>query len=193
MEDLSKIKDAIKSELDFRERLIKTIRSVDDFPVKGIVFRDITPVLKDIPLFNRAIDCFAEKFAGYSIDKIVGIESRGFLFGMPLAVKMNIPFAPIRKKGKLPADKVEAAYNLEYGSAVVEIHRDALLKGDKVLITDDLLATGGTINAAVELIEKLGAKPVAAAFLINLAFLNSASTVKNKDVELFSIISYDKE
>jgi adenine phosphoribosyltransferase len=112
---------------------------------------------------------------------------------MPLAVKLNIPFAPIRKKGKLPAEKVEAAYNLEYGSAIVEIHKDAIKSGDKVLIIDDLLATGGTINAAVDLIEKLNGNAVAAAFVISLEFLHGSTSIHKKDLEVFSIIKYDKE
>jgi adenine phosphoribosyltransferase len=179
--------------MDFKTKLLQTVRSVNDFPVKGIIFRDITPILQDIALFNDVIDCFAQKFKDHKIDRIVGIESRGFLFGMPLAVKMNIPFAPIRKKGKLPYNKIDAAYDLEYGSAVVEIHSDAIKEGDRVLVIDDLLATGGTINAAVELIEKLKGKAVAAAFVLNLAFLNNRGSIRNKDIEVFTIVDYEKE
>ena len=172
------------------EKLAKTIRDVKDFPVKGIVFKDITPVLKDIALFNEVIELLAEKFKGLNIDKIAGIESRGFLFGIPLSVKMNVPFIPIRKKGKLPAETVEASYELEYGAATVEIHKDAVSEGEKVLIVDDLLATGGTINASVELIEKLKGKPAAAAFVIELSFLNGKNNIKDKKLEVFSILKY---
>ncbi|MDR1952411.1 MAG: adenine phosphoribosyltransferase [Elusimicrobiota bacterium] len=176
--------------MDLQDKLFSAIRSINDFPVKGIIFRDITPVLKNIALFDEIIDCFADKFKDKKIDTIAGVESRGFLFAMPLAVKMNIPFAPIRKKGKLPAEKVEAAYKLEYGSAVVEMHKDAINPGDRVLIIDDLLATGGTINAATELIEKLKGIPVAAAFVITLEALRAKDGIKNKDLEIFSIIKY---
>jgi adenine phosphoribosyltransferase len=169
------------------ERLSSKIRIVNDFPVKGIVFRDITPVLQDIPLFDEVIDCFADKFKDYNINRVVGVESRGFLFGMPLAVKMNIPFAPIRKKGKLPYKKVEAAYSLEYGANIVEMHEDALNPGDRVLIIDDLFATGGTVNAAAYLIKQLQGIPVAAAFVIKLD-LKDALKLK-KDIEIFSIMN----
>ncbi|MDR0485816.1 MAG: adenine phosphoribosyltransferase [Elusimicrobiota bacterium] len=176
--------------MDIKERLGKSIRNVPDFPVKGIVFRDITTVLKDISLFNDVINCFADKFKSAQIDKIAAIESRGFILGAPLAVKLNKPFIPIRKKGKLPADKIEAAYSLEYGAAVIEMHKDALSAGEKVMLIDDLLATGGTVNAAVELIEKLNAVPVAAAFLIELIDLSGRASVKNKKLEIFSILQY---
>ncbi|MDR3049700.1 MAG: adenine phosphoribosyltransferase [Elusimicrobiota bacterium] len=176
--------------MDFKENLCKTIREIKDFPIKGIVFRDITPILKDVALFNQTISFLSDKFKDYKLDKIAAIESRGFLFGMPLAVKLNIPFVPIRKKGKLPAQTVQAAYALEYGAAVIEMHKDALNKGERVLIIDDLLATGGTINASVELVEKLGAKPIAAAFVIELADLNGRKSIKNKELEVLSILQY---
>ncbi|MDR3244577.1 MAG: adenine phosphoribosyltransferase [Elusimicrobiota bacterium] len=176
--------------MDFKDKLSQTVRIINDFPVKGIIFRDITPILKDIDLFNETIFIFADRFKDYKIDKITAIESRGFLFGMPLAIKMKIPFVPIRKKGKLPAETVQAAYALEYGAAIVELHKDALNKGDRTLIIDDLLATGGTVNAGVELIERLGANPIAAAFVIELLDLSGRKSVKNKDVEVFSILQY---
>ncbi len=172
------------------EKLNKAIRDVYDFPVKGVVFKDITPILKNIELFNEIIDVLAEKFKNCKIDKIVAIESRGFLFGMPLAVKMNIPFIPVRKKGKLPAETIEATYDLEYGTATIEIHKDALSKDDRVLIVDDLLATGGTVNAVNELVEQLGAKSVAAAFVVELCFLNGKEKIKDKNLEIFSILKY---
>lgn len=173
------------------EKLSKTIRDINDFPVKGVVFKDITPILQDIALFNDIIDTIAAKFKDRKIDKIAGIESRGFIFGMPLAVKMNIPFIPIRKKGKLPAKTVSMSYNLEYGQATIEIHEDAVNKGENVLILDDLLATGGTTNAAIKLIEQIGGKVDAAAFVLELSFLKGREKLENKTAEIFSILKVD--
>jgi adenine phosphoribosyltransferase len=172
------------------EKLAGSIRNIKDFPKEGVLFRDITPVLKNIPLVCEIMDFFAQETKKYKIDKIAGIESRGFIFGMPMAVRMNIPFVPIRKKGKLPAETVSAEYLLEYGKAAVEIHKDAVLKGENVLIVDDLLATGGTVNAAQELITKLGGKPVAAVFLLELSFLKGRENIKNKNQEIISILKY---
>ncbi|MDR2772009.1 MAG: adenine phosphoribosyltransferase [Elusimicrobiota bacterium] len=176
--------------MDLQTKLRKAVRDINDFPVKGIIFRDITPVLQDISLVNEIIECFAQRAEEEKIDKIVGIEARGFLIGVPLAIKLNIPFAPIRKKGKLPSKKVEAAYNLEYGSAIVEIHEDAIKKGERILIIDDLLATGGTVNAANELIGKLEGVAVGAFFLIELEGMHGRDSIKNKDLDVFSIIKY---
>lgn len=170
------------------EKLSKTIRDINDFPVKGIVFKDITPVLQDIALFNDIINAISEKFKGCKIDKIAGIESRGFIFGMPLSVKMDIPFIPIRKKGKLPAKTIAMNYDLEYGQATIEIHEDAVKKGETVLIIDDLLATGGTTNAAIKLVEQLGGQVNAAAFVLELAFLNGRDKIENRTTEIFSLL-----
>ncbi|MCL2484847.1 MAG: adenine phosphoribosyltransferase [Endomicrobia bacterium] len=174
------------------KKLEKTIRDVLDFPVKGIVFKDITPVLQDISLFKEVIDGLADKFKDYKIDKIAGVESRGFIFGMPLALKMGIPFIPVRKKGKLPAETVEVTYSLEYGQASIEMHKDAVNSGENVLIIDDLLATGGTTNAAIELIKKLEGNPVAAAFVVELGFLSGRNNISNanQNIEVFSILKY---
>ncbi|MDR2191542.1 MAG: adenine phosphoribosyltransferase [Endomicrobium sp.] len=172
------------------EKLAASIRDIKDFPKEGIVFKDITPVLKNMALIGEIMDFFTDKTRGFKIDKIVGIESRGFIFGMPLAVKMNVPFIPIRKKGKLPAETVSASYTLEYGVSELEIHKDAISKGENVLIVDDLLATGGTINAAEELIVKLGGKPVCAVFLLELSFLKGRENIKNKKLEVISIAKY---
>jgi len=172
------------------EKIAARIRDVNDFPVKGVVFKDITPVLKDMELFNEITDVFARRYKDAKIDKVAGIESRGFIFGMPLAVKMGIPFVPIRKKGKLPAETVSVSYTLEYGTAAIEIHKDAVLKGERVLIVDDLLATGGTTNAAVELVGKLEGEAAAAAFAIELSFLNGRENIKNKKLDVFSILKY---
>ncbi|AKL97795.1 adenine phosphoribosyltransferase [Endomicrobium proavitum] len=170
--------------------LSAAVRNVANFPVKGVTFKDITPIFANIKLFNKIIDAFADKFADLKIDKIAGVESRGFLFGMPLAVKMNIPFVLIRKKGKLPGDTIWASYNLEYGTAIIETHKDSFSEGEKVLLIDDLLATGGTINASAELVRQLKAKTVAAAFVAELAFLKGRENIKDKNIEIFSIIKY---
>ena len=170
------------------KKLSSAIRDIPDFPVKGIIFKDITPVLQDIELFNEIIDALADKCKDFKINKIAGIESRGFIFGMPLSVKMNIPFIPIRKKGKLPSKTVAMKYALEYGEAVIEIHEDAVKKGEKVLIIDDLLATGGTTNAAIKLVEQIGGNVVASAFVLELAFLNGRNKIENKSSEIFSLL-----
>ncbi|MDR3256759.1 MAG: adenine phosphoribosyltransferase [Endomicrobium sp.] len=171
-------------------KIKNTIRDVINFPSKGIVFKDITPVFKNIFLFNEIIDVFVAKYKNIKIDKIAGIESRGFVFGMPLAVKMNIPFILIRKRGKLPAETVEANYSLEYGATTIEMHKDAVSKSENVLIVDDLLATGGTVNAAIELIEILKGNVIAAVFVSELLFLKGREKIKNKKIEIFSIVKY---
>lgn len=176
--------------MDIQKKIAASIRDINDFPVKGVIFKDITPIMKDISLFNEIIEFFYNRFKDMKIDKIAAIESRGFIFAMPLAVKMNIPFIPIRKKGKLPAKTIEANYDLEYGQATIEIHEDAIEKGENILVIDDLLATGGTVNASVELIEKLGAKAVAAAFVVELTFLNGRKNIKNREMEVVSILKY---
>jgi adenine phosphoribosyltransferase len=148
------------------------IRNVPDFPKPGIQFKDITPVLADARLFAGAIDRLTEEFAPGSIDAVVGIDARGFIFAAAAAVKLEAGFVPVRKKGKLPFATVEQEYALEYGSATVAIHTDALRPGARVLLIDDLLATGGTAAAAAALVQKLGGKIVEAGFLIELKFLN---------------------
>lgn len=178
------------NKMDIQKKIAASIRDINDFPVKGVIFKDITPIMKDISLFNEIIEFFYNRFKDMKIDKIAAIESRGFIFAMPLAVKMNIPFIPIRKKGKLPAKTIEANYDLEYGQATIEIHEDAIEKGENILVIDDLLATGGTVNASVELIEKLGAKAVAAAFVVELTFLNGRKNIKNREMEVVSILKY---
>lgn len=153
------------------DKIRALIRDIPDFPVKGIVFKDICPVLQDPEAFNEVIDVMAERYQNQKIDAIVGMESRGFIFGAPLALKMEIPFVLVRKAGKLPAETVKVDYTLEYGEATLEIHKDALEPGQRVLIVDDLLATGGTAAATIELIEDVGADVVTCAFFIELGFL----------------------
>lgn len=153
-------------------RIRAAIRDVHDFPKPGIVFKDITPVLADPELFRLAIDYFVEGTRGKQVSKVVGIDARGFLFGAAVAYELGVGFVPIRKKGKLPWQCQSAAYQLEYGEAVAEMHADALKPGERVVLIDDLLATGGTAAAAIKLIENIGATLVEAQFLIELGFLN---------------------
>ena len=165
------------------------IRDVPDFPKQGIVFKDITPLFQNPDVFERVIADFAERYKGMQIDTIVGIESRGFLFGTPLALALKSSFVPIRKKGKLPYKTVDISYDLEYGSATIEMHTDAIKSGQRVLVIDDLLATGGTAGAACELVESQGGEVVECAFVVELAFLNGRSKMGKTPV--FSLISYD--
>ena len=166
--------------------LADKIRTISDFPKEGIQFKDITTLLKDADAFQEAIDRIAERYEEEDIDLIVGIEARGFLVGAPLAIKMNKGFVPVRKEGKLPGDKVVKEYDLEYGSSVLEMHKDAIEEGQKVLIVDDLLATGGTVNATVEMVEEIGGDIVEVAFLMELDFLNGRDKLEGQDV--FSLI-----
>ena len=152
--------------------ILAAVRDVPNFPKEGIVFKDITPVLADGRLFQAVIDRFAAELVGKGVSKIVGIDARGFIFAGAVAYKMGIGFVPIRKKGKLPWATQSAAYQLEYGEAVVEMHVDAVSAGEKVALIDDVLATGGTAAAAIRLLEQGGAKLVCAQFLMELAFLH---------------------
>lgn len=171
-----------------KEDIVKVIRDIPDFPAKGVIFKDITPLLSDINLYNRIIETLANQYKDKNITKVAGLESRGFIFGISLAQKLNIPFVPIRKKGKLPYKTVSVSYDLEYGSATIEMHIDAINEKDNVLIVDDLLATGGTACAAIELVKKLKGNVVACAFVIELTFLNGKE--KLKDIEYSSIVQY---
>jgi adenine phosphoribosyltransferase len=153
------------------EHLRALIRDVPDFPQPGILFRDVTPLLRDPAGLTAVVDALAERYRGRSIDAVAGIESRGFLFGAPLAVALGVGFVPLRKAGKLPAETLRREYGLEYGTAVLEVHRDALRPGESVLLVDDLLATGGTAAAAASLLAELGARVEEIAFVIELAFL----------------------
>jgi adenine phosphoribosyltransferase len=171
--------------------LAKSIRTVPDFPKKGIMFRDITTLLKDPKAFRTALEVFHDQYRNKGIQKVVCVESRGFIFGSALAVELGVGFVPIRKKGKLPAETIREEYALEYGTDVIEIHRDAIQKGEKVLLHDDLLATGGTISASTRLVEKLGGSIVGLSFLIELSFLKGRDKLRGYDV--FSIIQYDAE
>ncbi len=167
------------------------IRTVPDWPKKGIMFRDITPLLQDKKAFKYVIDKFYERYKGKNIDVIVAIESRGFIFGSVLAYKLGCSFVPIRKEGKLPHKTMKQEYSLEYGNAVVEIHEDAIKQGDKVLIVDDLIATGGTISATIKLVELLGGKIIEIAFVIELIDLKGRE--KLKDYNVFSLVEFEGE
>ncbi|MEI7812874.1 MAG: adenine phosphoribosyltransferase [Ignavibacteria bacterium] len=167
------------------------IRSVPDFPKKGIIFRDITTLLMDKNAFRQTIGKLYDFTAGLKVDKVVGIESRGFIFGGLLAEKLNAGFIPVRKPGKLPYKTIRESYALEYGTDTIEMHSDAIEKGDKILIHDDLLATGGTMEATCRLVESLGGEIVQISFLIELSFLNGRDKLKNYEVK--SLINYDAE
>ena len=173
------------------ENLKQYIRNVPNFPRQGVVFRDITTLLKDKKALQIASDIFYEKYQNQNIEKVVCIESRGFILGSILAYRLGAGFVPIRKPDKLPADAVREEYQLEYGKDAIEIHRDAIGLGERILLHDDLLATGGTIAAASKLVEQLGGTIVGIAFLIELAFLKGRDRLKGYDI--FSIISYDAE
>src|SRR5215469_14784640 len=164
------------------------IRTIPDYPLPGILFRDITPLLQDAAALRFAVETMANRYKGAQIDQVVGIESRGFIFGTPLAYLLGTGFVPVRKKGKLPAEVIAVEYDLEYGSNVLEIHTDSIRPVQRVLVVDDLLATGGTTAGTVQLLDQLGAEVVSLAFLIELAGLDGRSRLTGHDV--FSLLSY---
>jgi adenine phosphoribosyltransferase len=172
------------------EPLKQLIRAVPDFPKPGILFYDITTVLKDKTGFAQLIDAFAQYYIGKKIDVVLGIEARGFIFGPALAYRLNAGFVPIRKPGKLPAATEKVKYDLEYGSDSLEIHKDAITPGQRVIIVDDLLATGGTMQASVELVERLGGIVAGIAVAIELDFLKGSARFPNYDV--FSLLHYNE-
>lgn len=172
------------------QKIDTAIREVSDFPKPGINFKDITTLLLDPVISNEIIDAFIERLKGKKIDAIVGVESRGFLFGFLLANKMKIPFIPIRKVGKLPGETLKYKYDLEYGSAEVEVHKSDIKKGWNIVVHDDLLATGGTACAASELIQKLGANVAAFAFVISLDYLNGNEKLEKYSKEIISLKKY---
>lgn len=169
--------------------LEETIRNVPDFPKEGIQFKDITTLLKNSKAFNEVINWMVSLYKDKGIDKVVAVESRGFIFGSPLALALDAGFVPVRKKGKLPAETVSVKYSLEYGEDELEIHKDAVTPGEKVIIIDDLLATGGTVKATVELLEKISAEITGICFLIELDVLNGRKKLEPYPVE--SLISFD--
>ena len=171
------------------KRVEDYVRSIPDFPEPGIIFRDITSVLQDADGLQLAIDSMQACLKNTEVDVIAGTESRGFIFGVPIAYNLHKPFVPIRKKGKLPCETVSQSYDLEYGSAEIEMHKDSIKPGQKVVIVDDLIATGGTIEAAIKLVEQLGGEVVKVVFLMELAGLKGRERLNGYDVA--SVICYD--
>ncbi|MCL4487401.1 MAG: adenine phosphoribosyltransferase [Chloroflexi bacterium] len=162
--------------------LARLIRTIPDFPVEGILFRDITTLIRDGEAFQEAIDTMVEHYQDTEIDVVAAVEARGWIFGAPLAYELGAGFVPIRKPSKLPAEKLSLSYSLEYGSNTLEVHKDAISSGEKVLIVDDLLATGGSAKAAITLLEKLGGKIAGLAFLIELTDLHGRDRLKGYDI-----------
>ena len=173
------------------QKLMEMIRDVPNYPKKGVVFKDITTLLKNGDAFNEVIDIFCKKCKGKKIDLVAAIESRGFIFGGALADRLKVGVVPVRKLGKLPADTVVEKYDLEYGTDSLEMHKDAVKKGQKVIIIDDLLATGGTLEATCRLVEKLGGEVAGILVMIELGFLKGREKLKNYD--FFSLLKYEKE
>lgn len=170
------------------EELKKKIREVPDFPKAGILFYDVTTLLKDADGLRQAVDLMVDPYVGAGIDKVVGIESRGFILAPAMAIRLDAGFVLVRKPGKLPAKTIEVAYDLEYGQDRIEVHEDAIEAGERVLIVDDLMATGGTAAAAVELVRRLEGNLVGAAFLVELEFLRGRAKIPG--VEIFSLLKY---
>lgn len=164
------------------------IREVPDFPKPGILFYDITTLLKDATAYRRAIDLMTEPYVKMKVDKVVGMESRGFIFSAPMAYRLGVGFVPVRKLGKLPAETVSVEYALEYGTNTLEMHKDAISPGDRVLVVDDLLATGGTVTGTIDLVRRLDGDVVGLAFLVELLFLKGRERLKGYDVR--SVIQY---
>ena len=171
------------------KKIEEYVRSIPDFPEEGIIFRDVTSILQDADGLHLSIDLIQEKLKDVDFDVVVGTESRGFIFGVPVAYNMHKPFVPVRKKGKLPCETISMKYDLEYGTAEIEMHKDSICPGQKVVVIDDLIATGGTIEAAIKLIEQLGGEVVKVIFLMELAGLEGRKKLAAYDVD--SVICYD--
>lgn len=172
------------------EQIKKVVRDVPNFPKEGIMFKDITPILQDVELCKAITKEFSKRIEELNPDVIVGVESRGFLFGMLIAQELGLPFVPIRKKGKLPADCYSVEYDLEYGSACIEIHKDAIAEGKRVVIHDDLLATGGTVIASAELMKQTKATLVGFSFIIGLDFLGADEKLKSYSSNIITLANY---
>ena len=171
------------------KKIEEYVRSIPDFPEPGIIFRDITSVLQDADGLQLAIDSMIKLLDGVDFDVVAGTESRGFIFGVPIAYEMHKPFVPVRKKGKLPCETISQSYDLEYGQATIEMHKDSIKPGQKLVLVDDLIATGGTIEAAIKLVEQLGGEVVKVIFLMELAGLKGRERLKGYDVS--SVITYE--
>ena len=174
-----------------RDYIKSKVRSIPDWPIEGVIFRDITTLLLDPPAFKQICTIFYDRYVNEKIDKIVGIDARGFLFGSVLAYKLDIGMIPIRKNGKLPYKTISESYTLEYGEEIIEIHEDAIEKGERVVVIDDLMATGGTISAAANLVEKLGGEIFECSFVLELPDLNGREKLGNRKV--FSIVEFEGE
>ncbi|MBU0462565.1 MAG: adenine phosphoribosyltransferase [Proteobacteria bacterium] len=168
-----------------------TIRSIPDWPIKGVIFRDLTTLMQNPQAFEESCDILYDRYKDMDIDKIVGIDARGFVFGAVLAYKLGIGFVPVRKKGKLPCKTIQETYSLEYGEDTLEIHEDAVEKGEKVIIVDDLIATGGTVGATVKLVKKLGADIIECAFIVELPDLKGRDQIQ--DCKVFAITQFEGE
>lgn len=171
--------------------LKESVRSICNWPMDGVIFRDLTTLMKAPEAFKQSCDIFYDRYQGMHIDKVVGIDARGFVFGAVLAYKLGVGFIPVRKKGKLPHETIEQVYSLEYGTGTLEIHKDAIVAGEKVIIIDDLIATGGTIGATVKLVEKLGGEIIECAFLIELPELKGRAQLG--DCPMFAIMEFEGE
>jgi len=177
--------------MTFDQDIKATVRSIPDYPKKGILFRDITTLLADARAFRRAVDELVQPWAGSKVDKVAGIEARGFILGGAVAHQVSAGFVPIRKKGKLPHTTVRIAYSLEYGIDEMEMHADAVHPGERVILVDDLIATGGTAEGAVKLLRQIGANVVAACFIIDLPDLGGADKIRKLDVPVRTLISFE--
>ncbi|TFF34959.1 adenine phosphoribosyltransferase [Mucilaginibacter psychrotolerans] len=173
-----------------QQQIKDAIRDIPDFPKPGIVFKDITPILKDPSLCDSIVDAFVAGLKDTRVDAIAGVESRGFLFGLTLATRLGVPFIPVRKAGKLPHTVMQKVYELEYGTATIELHTDAFKPGDHILIHDDLLATGGTVTAASELIQDMGGKVAGFTFVVGLGFLNGLEKIRPISNNVMVLASY---
>src|SRR6266508_2461109 len=185
------LRENLMVSMQFEHDLKASIRTIPDYPKPGIMFRDITTLLGNARAFRRAVDELVHPWAGMKIDKVAGIEARGFILGGAVAHQVSAGFVPIRKKGKLPHKRVSIAYSLEYGLDEMEVHEDALEKGDRVVLVDDLIATGGTAEGAVKLLRQLGAQVLAACFIIDLPELGGADKIRKLDVPVRTLISFE--
>ena len=176
---------------NLEQRLLQRVRDIVDFPKPGVVFKDITPILKDPGLCSDVLNAFVEFGRDKAIDAVVGLEARGFLFGFMLANRLGVPFVPVRKKGKLPYATHSKTYDLEYGTATIEIHTDAFPASARVLVHDDLLATGGTISAATELIQEMGAEIAGYTFIIDLSFLGGKTRIEPVGAPILTLLEID--